>query len=55
MARNMSQTDTERPVVTTTNRARSAVAGQGVRYVLSLSLLAVVLIFAGLWFFYFGH
>jgi hypothetical protein len=55
MARNMTQTETEHPVVTTTDRARDGVTGHGVRYVLIISTLAVAAIFAGLWFFYFGH
>jgi hypothetical protein len=54
MARNTSQTDTERPVVTTTNRARDGVTGHGVRYVLGVSITLLVLIFAGLWLFYFA-
>ena len=50
-----SQTDTERPVVTTATRAREGVTGHGVRYVLGVSTALVILIFAGLWLFYFGH
>jgi hypothetical protein len=53
MARNT--TDTERPVVTTTNRARDGVTGHGVRYVLLISTVSVAVIFVGLWLFYFGR
>jgi hypothetical protein len=52
-AANMNRTDTETPVVRTTTQARDAVTGQGVRYVLLWSTLAVVVIFAALWLFYF--
>jgi hypothetical protein len=43
----------ETPVVKTATEAREGVTGQGVRYVLFWSLGAVVVIFVGLWFFYF--
>ena len=49
------QTETEHPVVTTTNRAREGVTGHGVRYVLIISTLAVIVIFAALWLTYFGR
>jgi hypothetical protein len=49
------QTETEHPVVTTTDRAREGVTGHGVRYVLVISTLAVIVIFAAVWLFYFGH
>ena len=54
MATNMPRTETERPVVTTTNRAREGVTGHGVRYVLLVSTLAVIVIFGGLWLFFFA-
>jgi hypothetical protein len=44
----------EQPIVTTTNRAREGVTGHNVRTVLTVSTLAVVLIFGGLWLFYFA-
>ncbi len=43
----------ETPIVKTTTEAREGVTGQGVRYVLFWSVGAVVVIFGGLWFFYF--
>jgi hypothetical protein len=43
----------ETPIVKTTTEAREGVTGQGVRYVLIWSVAAVVVIFGGLWFFYF--
>jgi hypothetical protein len=43
----------ETPVVKTATEAREGVTGQGVRYVLFWSVAAVVVIFGGLWFFYF--
>jgi hypothetical protein len=49
----MNQTDTEAPIVRTTTQARDAVTGQGVRYVLVWSTLAVIVMFAALWLFYF--
>jgi hypothetical protein len=55
MATNTTHSDTERPVVTTTTRAREGVTGHGVRYVLLLSTGLVALIFLGLWLYYFGH
>ena len=44
----------ERPIVTTTDRARDGVTGHNVRYVLVWSLAAVVVIFGGLWLYYFA-
>lgn len=38
----------------TTNQARQGVTGHNVRYVLVISLIAVVAIFFGLWFYYFA-
>jgi hypothetical protein len=43
----------EAPVVKTTTEARDGVTGHGVRYVLVWSVAAVVIIFGGLWLFYF--
>lgn len=43
----------ETPVIKSATEARDGVTGQGVRYVLIWSVLAVVVIFGGLWFFYF--
>jgi hypothetical protein len=50
----MSSQGDERPIVTTTTRAREGVTGHNVRYVLTISTLAVVVIFGGLWFYYFS-
>jgi hypothetical protein len=43
----------EAPIVKTATEAREGVTGQGVRYVLFWSIAAVVVIFGGLWLFYF--
>ena len=43
----------ETPVVRTTTQAREGVTGHGVRYVLVISTVAIVVIFAALWLFYF--
>jgi hypothetical protein len=45
---------TERAVISTTNRARGGVTGHKVRYVLLLSTVTLVILFAGLWLYYFG-
>ena len=50
----MSDRNTERPIVTTTNRAREGVTGHNVRYVLTVGLVAIVVIFGGLWLYYFA-
>lgn len=42
-----------KPVVRTTVEARQGVIGHNVRYVLAASLAAVVIIFTGLWLYYF--
>jgi hypothetical protein len=44
---------TQRRVVTTT-QARQGVTGHNVRYMLGFGLAAVVVIFAGLWLYYFA-
>jgi hypothetical protein len=49
----MNQTETEAPIVRTATQAREGVTGHGVRYVLLFGTAAVVIIFAGLWLFYF--
>jgi hypothetical protein len=41
--------------VKTTNEARQGVTGQNVNVVLVVALTAIVIIFALLWFFYFGR
>ena len=41
--------------VKTTNEARQGVSGQNVRTVLSVGTVAVIAIFAVMWFFYFGR
>jgi len=43
----------EAPVVRTTTQAREGVTGHGVRYVLTISVALVVVIFGALWLFYF--
>ena len=43
----------EQPIITTTTRAREGVTGHNVRYVLATSLVLVVLVFGGLWLYYF--
>lgn len=54
MTTNMSNQSAERPIVTTTDRAREGVTGHHVRAVLTVSLIAVVIIFGGLWLYYFA-
>ena len=44
---------TETPVVKTTTEAREGVTGQGVRYVLVISTVAVIVLFGAVWLFYF--
>ena len=53
MATSTNRTGTDAPIVRTTTQAREGVTGHNVRYVLMVSTAAVVLIFAGLWLFYF--
>ena len=47
----MTEYDTGRRTVKGTNEARAAVTGHKVRYVLIVSLVAVIVVFAGLWMF----
>ena len=47
-------TDREEPIVTTTTRAREGVTGHNVRYVLLTSLVLLVIVFSGLWFYHFA-
>ncbi len=44
----------EKPVIKPTNEARQGVTGHNVRWVLGLSVLAVVVLLAGLWFSWLG-
>ena len=53
MATGTNQSTTETPVVRTANEAREGVTGHGVRYVLTISTVAVIVIFGALWLFYF--
>ena len=53
MATSTNQARTETPVVKTATEAREGVTGHNVRYVLMISTAAIVVIFAGLWLFYF--
>ena len=41
-------------IVRSTTEAREGVTGHNVRYVLIVSLCAIVLLFAGLWLYFFG-
>jgi len=43
----------QRPVVPTT-QARQGVTGHNVRYVLGIGIVAIVVIFGGLWLYYFA-
>ena len=49
----MTRANDETPIVTTPDRARAAVTGHNVRYVLLISMLGVVVAFGALWLFYF--
>ena len=49
----MNNQSTERPIVTTTDRAREGVTGHNVRVVLGTSLVAVVVLFGAIWIYYF--
>jgi hypothetical protein len=50
----MSERGDDRRIVKTGNEAREAVTGHNVRYVLSIGTIAVIIIFAALWFYYFN-
>jgi hypothetical protein len=50
----MSDRGTERPIVTTTDRAREGVTGHNVRYVLTASVVLVMVLFGALWLYYFA-
>jgi hypothetical protein len=50
----MSNQSTEQPIITTTDRAREGVTGHNVRYVLTISMVVLVVLFAGLWLYYFA-
>lgn len=52
MATRLNQ-DTETPVVLTTTEAREGVTGHGVRYVLLIGTVAVIVVFALIWLYYF--
>ena len=53
MATTTNQSTPETPVVRTTTQAREGVTGHGVRYVLTISTAATIVIFGALWLFYF--
>ena len=53
MATNMSDHSSQRPIVTTADRARESITGHNMRYVLTVSTVAVVVIFGWLWLYYF--
>ena len=44
---------TERPIVKTTTETRQGVTGHNVRYVLLWGTLGVIVVFAGIWLYYF--
>jgi hypothetical protein len=50
----MGNQSTERPIVTTADRAREGVTGHNVRYVLVISIAAVAVLFGALWLYYFA-
>jgi hypothetical protein len=49
----MSATRRSQPPELSANRARQGVTGHNVRYVLMISTALIVVLFAGLWWFYF--
>ncbi len=50
----MDDRTTKPRIVKSTNEAREGVTGHNVRYVLAISLIGIVVIFAAFWF-YFWH
>jgi hypothetical protein len=46
--------ENDRRTIKTATQAREGVTGHNVRYVLIASLLGVVILFAGLWLYFFG-
>jgi hypothetical protein len=54
-ARNPDPDSSEPRPIKSTNEARQGIAGQNVRTVLITALVAIVVIFALLWLFYFGR
>jgi hypothetical protein len=44
----------ERRIEKTATEARAGVTGQNVRYVLAASLIGVIIVFGGLWYFWAG-
>lgn len=53
MATSTNRSSSDAPIVRTTTQAREGVTGHNVRYVLMVSTVSVVVIFGGLWLFYF--
>jgi hypothetical protein len=47
-------TEPDRLIVRSPTEAREGVTGQNVRYVLAASLAAIIIIFAGLWLYFFA-
>jgi hypothetical protein len=47
-------TDPDRVIVKNATEAREGVTGHNVRYVLVVSLAAIIIVFAGLWFYFFA-
>jgi hypothetical protein len=48
----MSEQHSERRTEKTATEARAGVTGNNVRYVLAASLIGVIIVFAGLWYFW---
>jgi hypothetical protein len=46
--------DSDRRIVKSATESREGVTGHNVRYVLGVSLACIVVIFAGLWWYFFG-
>jgi hypothetical protein len=44
----------DRTIVKGATEARQAVTGHNVRYVLIISLVAIIILFAGVWLYFFG-
>jgi hypothetical protein len=53
MATSPNGSSRETPATVTGNQARDGVTGRGVRFVLVISLAAVIVLFAAVWLYYF--
>ncbi len=47
-------TEHDRPIVKSATEAREGVTGHNVRYVLTISLVGVIVVLAGLWLYFFA-